>query len=152
VLALRLDETLAESDLTVTGSSLVDVPDGDLETMVSLSLFCDAPARDGDVTPAQDPSGYWADSLGDGDVWGSRIWLLRRAKLIQSTKVKLKQYAEEALAWMLADGLASKIEVTADIRSAIPGVRGLYLAVDIAAPNERNPKPFGPWLVLRGDA
>lgn len=148
---MRFDEVLGESDLTRTGSLLVDIPDGDLETMAALSLFCDAPARDGDVAPTEDRRGYWGDSVSGGDVWGSRLWLLKRAKLTLETKTRAKLYASEALAWMVADGLASRVEVTSDIRAVIPGVRGLYLAGDVYSP-AGSKTPFGPWLVLRGDA
>lgn len=143
-----MDETLSEGDLSLSGGALVE--GDDLVTMVIASLFCDAPAREGDpVDPTIPRSGYWADVYAsDGDVWGSRLWILKRAKLTNETKALAKQYVAEALAWMVADGVASKVEAFSDI-AKINGVRCLIFGADIYAPNESTPTRAGPWELLR---
>ena len=74
----------------------------DLETAVYLSLFLDAPAQPGDdVPPDSTRRGFWADAYSaDGDVTGSRLWLLERSKVTAVNVANAKTYAEEALAWM----------------------------------------------------
>lgn len=100
------DLALADFDL--------DTDDG-LETAVVLSLFTDARAADDDILPLgqADRRGWWADGFGDeaGDRIGSRLWLLHAAKQLPEVLIKVKEYAEEALAWMVEDGVAIKVEV-----------------------------------------
>ena len=58
--------------------------------------------------------GYWGDAFPPkaGALVGSRLWLLRRAKLItRETLVKAEEYIREALQWMLDDSVVSKIDV-----------------------------------------
>ena len=44
---------------------------------------------------------------------GSRLWLLRRSKLIENETVRLaEEYIREALQWMIDDGLVLSIDVT----------------------------------------
>ena len=92
--------------------------DDGLETAVILSLFTDARAADDDPLPigSTDRRGAWIDSYPavDGDKFGSRLWLLR-GKQTQDELNRAKQYAEEALAWMIADGVARRVEVIAYI-------------------------------------
>ncbi len=89
--------------------------DDGLETAVILSLFTDARARDDDTLPAgqTDRRGWWADAFPTiaGDHFGSRLWLLRRSKQLQESLIVAREYAEEALAWLVEDGAASKVEV-----------------------------------------
>ena len=89
--------------------------DDSLDTAVILSLFTDARALDDDVLPIgqTDRRGWWADAYpaADGDRFGSRLWLLRAAKQLQQSLNLARGYAEEALAWLIEDGTASKVEV-----------------------------------------
>lgn len=89
--------------------------DDGLDTAVILSLFTDARAGDDDVLPhgQSDRRGWWADAYPatTGDRIGSRLWLLRASKQLQSSLTTAKQYAEEALAWMVDDGVAKRVEV-----------------------------------------
>jgi phage gp46-like protein len=149
VLALRVDATLAEADLSRSGDSLVE--GGDLETMVLLSLWCDAPAREGDPSdPLAPRAGWWADALEtNGDIWGSRLWLLKRAKLTKDTVTRAKAYVDEALAWMVVDRIAERVESIAEIRKIGPGIRALYVGATIYRPQERTPIAAGPWSYLQ---
>lgn len=101
------------ADMALEGFALAT--DDGLETAVILSLFSDARAMDDDKLPAgqSDRRGWWADAWADqpGDRFGSRLWLLRPAKQLQQSLNLARDYAEEALAWMTADGVASRVEV-----------------------------------------
>ncbi len=83
----------------------------DLQNAVMISLFTDARASDSDVLPNQnDRRGYWGSAI-DGENWGSKLWLLETARDLQTTYNDAKQYASDALAWLVTDGVAEKVEV-----------------------------------------
>ena len=44
-------------------------------------------------------------------MWGSRLWLLKRGKVSTATIALAKSYIEEALQWLLNDGVAKRIIV-----------------------------------------
>lgn len=105
--------------------------DGDLKadegllTPILLSLFSDARAAPDeaipeDSTPAdegprfgRDPRGWWAERRGDR--YGSKLWLLSRAKSVQDSANRAREYATEALEWLLEEGIAARIEVEAEL-------------------------------------
>ena len=97
-------------------------PDDGLETAIAISLFTDARAADDDVLP--DPSGdrrgWWGDVAPRiaGDAIGSRLWLLAREKKLSSVVERARGYAAEALAWLIEDGIAAAVEVTAEAQEA----------------------------------
>lgn len=86
---------------------------------VMISLLTRRRARKDDDLPdtTADPvdrGGWWADAYAeDGDQIGSRLWLLERSLVVSETINQAREYAEEALSWMVADGLASKVTVVA---------------------------------------
>jgi phage gp46-like protein len=125
----------------------------DLQTLTITSLFCDAPAKPGDdVGEGQPRRGWWGDAYAeDGDAWGSRLWLLGRAKLTRETVKRATEYMAEALRWMVTDGLASKIEPRAEI-AMTPAGRAIVGYVDIYAPGDKSATTYGPWDLLRGGA
>jgi phage gp46-like protein len=100
-------------DWSVSGGQLVT--DSGLETAVLISLFTDRRVSD---TSEGDSRGWWGDSYPDiqGDQIGSRLWQLAREK--QTTALlKARQYALEALQWMVTDGLVSRVNVNASVAS-----------------------------------
>jgi phage gp46-like protein len=106
--------------------------DDGLYTDVILSLFTDARANDDDPLPdnrSSDRRGYWGDQFSpvQGDRHGSRLWLLSRSKQLPEVVEKVRRYAYEALAWMVADGLAKSVEVSA--RVVRTGVLGLEVFI-----------------------
>ncbi|WP_439598001.1 phage GP46 family protein [Falsiroseomonas sp.] len=84
-----------------------------LETAVMISLFTEARAAADDVLPQgeTDRRGWWGNALGEDPI-GSRLWLLRRAKCLPETLNLARDAIREALAWLVEDGIASKVEVT----------------------------------------
>lgn len=83
-----------------------------LVAAVVISLFCDARAG---TDFSDDPRGWWGDVLSaiSGDTTGSLLWLISRAKNIQETLNEVQDYAEKALKWLLDDGIAKVLTVTA---------------------------------------
>ena len=100
------------ADVSVDGADLAR-EDG-LRTAVIVSLFTDARAQPGDIPEGDDPRGYWGDALGEGDRTGSRLWLLDRSKQTTDVPVRAEAYASEALQWMIEDGVADRVEVSAE--------------------------------------
>ncbi len=152
MLALHIDEALAEGDLSLSGGTLVE--GADLRTMAILSIFCDAPARDGDPVDAQSPRpNNWADAYDqNGDISGSRLWILKRAKVTLANRELARQYVDECLAWMVTDGLADRVEAFSEIRSIAPGVRAIFFGANIYKPGEPTPIAAGPWRLVQGAA
>ena len=115
-------------------NALLAADDG-LETAVILSLFSDARAKDDDALPLgqTDRRGWWADAYpaADDDRFGSRLWLLRAAKQLQQSLNTSKQYAEEALAWLIADGVARSV----DVETFIPRDEVMGMLVRIHRPD-----------------
>ncbi len=102
----------------------VALTDG-LDTAVILSLFTDRQARPDDPLPDGadgDRRGWCLDPK-----LGSRLWLLGREKQVSEVRRRAKEYAEEALAWLVTDKVASQVEVIADwVR---PGMLGLRILI-----------------------
>lgn len=68
--------------------------------------------------------GWWADAE-----FGSRLWQLERAKTTPQTLVDAQDFVREALAWMVVDGIASGVTVTAERQD-----RRLAMEIRIARP------------------
>lgn len=132
-------------DITQGAEWLLDgallAEDDSMDTAVIISLFTDRQADADDKLPHSqtDWRGWWGDAylpaLADGmtDNIGSRLWLLD-GKRTPKNLVLARQYAEEALDWMITDGVASAVSVAASyVRDAI-----LRLDIDISRPGNSN--------------
>ena len=133
MLALVLDPATLACDLAL-GAGGLEGDDG-LTTAVLVSLFTDARAGADDRLPdpaTANPRGWWGDALAwiDSDRIGSRLWLLSREKQVRETLRRAEEYAREALAWMLTDGAARTVAVSA----RWVGVGVLILDITITAP------------------
>jgi phage gp46-like protein len=122
---LRLSRTTEwDFDLEFTGEDLV-IGD-DLETAVVVSLFTWArrAADDPDPTPGSDPMGWWADeTLEDAnDFLGSKWWLAEGSKITPDLFMQVGQWGQQALAWMLEDKVADRVEILPE-RSTIQADR-----------------------------
>ena len=58
--------------------------------------------------------GWWADALNDIPL-GSRLWTLFKEKLNNVTLENAKKLVKEALQWMIDDGVAKDVSVSAGI-------------------------------------
>ena len=90
------------------------MPAEPLVRAVIVSLFTWRRANADDELPGNELMGWWADTYADvpDDRIGSRLWLLSRSVLSAKTVVDAKDYATEALQWLLDDGVASAVQAT----------------------------------------
>lgn len=120
-------------DMALDGLDLVR--DDGLETAVFLSLFCDRRASVDQIPaefPKDDLRGWWGDVRPPvpGDQFGSHLWLLAREKQTGQTLSRARQYATEALQWMLDDRVAERV----DVRASYPFRGVMLLEIDIYRP------------------
>lgn len=103
--------------------------DTGLDTGIIISLFTDRRAEDGDLPAGENRRGWWGDTYAEieGDRIGSRLWLLSREKQLPRVLAKAEEYANEALAWLIEDGIANRVNVTAAIIAQ--GVLGLEIQI-----------------------
>lgn len=116
-------------DYRVTGAQLEG--DAGLETAVVISLFTDRRANADDALPGDDDRrGWWGDAwpVTERDLIGSRLWLLSREKQLPEVVRRAREYAEEALAWLVEDGIARRVSVEAAV--VRNGVLGLGVAIE----------------------
>lgn len=113
-IATFFDAANYRGDFAVSGGSLSG--ESDLQTAVLISLFTDRRAEADDALPDQTASrrGWWGDALGKRRI-GSRLWLLSREKQLREVVNRAKEYADEALAWLVDDGIAKRVTVHAEI-------------------------------------
>lgn len=108
--------------------------DEGLRTAVIISLFTDRRVETDELSP-EDKSrrGWFGDLYADpvGDLIGSRLWLLKRAKASDETRNLAEDYAQEALQWLIDDGVADSIDVSA----AFDKNKALALTCIITKPN-----------------
>lgn len=102
--------------ITIDGveSSWLAVTDPLLRAVV-ISLFTWRRANPDDVVEGA-RWGWWGDGLDDtaDDRIGSRLWLLAREKVTNEVMTRAREYADEALAWLLDDRVATSVVVTAE--------------------------------------
>lgn len=128
------DSILGTFDRLLEGRTLGRISGGALEPtvirdLVALSLFTWRRATDDDALPVgMDRQGWWADPT-----LGSRLWLLTRAKLTVAAVASAARYCEEALAWLVTAGVASR--VTVDVER-----QGARLALRIGVARPRDPQ------------
>ena len=126
MIAISFNGMQMSGDLSIGSTGLVQ--DDSLTTCVLVSLFTDRRARPDDPLPAGNGDyrrGWVGDALADrsDDRIGSRLWLLRREKQTEETRRRAEEYCREALAWLVSDGLASRIDVSAEwVRQGLLGV------------------------------
>ncbi len=124
-----------------------------LETACIISLFTNRRATEQELRLAGLDSdhlgGWWGDSFPeiDGDVLGSKLWLLERGKRQQATLDDADRYAAEALQWLLDDKVAQAVTPTA---SFFEDTDLLIIAIDIERPDDLQPKFRRVWEAIAG--
>jgi phage gp46-like protein len=145
-LALNWNDETVSADLMLAGGRL-STDDG-LRTAILISLFSDARASEDAVLPeaGDDRRGWWGDQFADGagpeagsandrNRIGSLLWLLGRAKATTANLQLARQSAEQALGWLVRDGIASRVGVQVETQ-LVEGVRQrLAIGVDLYRPN-----------------
>lgn len=126
--------TEAGGDVVLYGFDL-ERDDG-LETSVIISLWTDRRATAEQLPVDYSPTdlrGYWGDVSNESaaDHTGSLLWLLSREKQLPKVLASAEQYCRDALAWMIDDKVATKIEVAAEFY----GTGVMLLVIDIYRPS-----------------
>ena len=111
----------ATADMVII-NGLPQLTDG-LDNAVYLSLFM---------------PDYWGNSLTDDKFISEVPKILAEQALSNQTRLDIIDATNEALAWMIDQGIASDIEVVAEI----PSIGRLYLAVKITQPELDDPLDF----------
>lgn len=133
---------LTEDGFTGWQEGLHDLAGGsDIESAVLISLFSDRLASEDDVTDDGDRRGWWGDT-GEDIPLGSRLWLLARSVLSRAVARKAEFYAEEALAWLVSDGILSAVSAT----SQILWPDRLYLTILLIRPDNSRQEYKFTWL------
>ncbi|MFV2949663.1 phage GP46 family protein [Pseudomonas japonica] len=111
-IALKYDPDAKVYDLAIIDGDLAI--DTSLETAVLLSLYTDRRALTEDLLPGEgsDRRGWWCDAYSERP-HGSRLWLLSREKELDRVLRLAEEYAREALAWVIKDGIASSMDIEA---------------------------------------
>jgi len=133
-LAVTWDRNGGCGDLMVSGPDLMT--DDGLYGACLISLFTDRAADPDDQLPdslSSDRRGWWGDALAEteGDLIGSKLWLLYGSKIVPETLRRAKDCADEALAWLVTDGVAKTVAVTTS--QAAP--HSIGIGVDIVRPD-----------------
>lgn len=107
--------------------------DESMETLVLLSLFTHVEATEAEIAAAglDRQEGWWADATAIRDPGtprlGSKLWLLSRGKLSLDKMRLAEQYARESLSWLIDQGIAATVTVTAT--RPRPDVLGLDVTI-----------------------
>jgi len=116
---LQYDPSTGFFDIALTPRGGIDAGYGNggaLEAAIWVSLFTDAMADPGDLTPdlGSDRRGWWFDTdQPSGFRMGSQLWLQMRAKKNERTRLLVENEARAALQWLIDDGIAIDVAVTA---------------------------------------
>ena len=109
----KLYDTGNGVDLEITNGQ--PTIDEGLQNAVHLSLFA--------------TSEWWGNLISSGpERTNSHLHEVNRRTLTNQTRLDAEQYARDALAWLVSDGVAKKVTVTATIPST--GMLGINIAID----------------------
>jgi phage gp46-like protein len=140
---LLYDNQAQESDINRNSGNILT--DETFETAVYISLFTRRKALDDDELPdtRSHREGWWADEYADieNDFIGSRLWLLSREGATNATMATAKVYIQEALQWMIDDGIAESIDVIVERQQS----HCLVFQVNITRPNKIAPRWQSIW-------
>ena len=86
----------------------------EIESAVLSSLLSWGRARQDEVSAGETRYGWWADNNIQYPI-GSKIWLLQRAKVLPNLNKRAKQYVQDALQWLIDEGVALQVDVVTSI-------------------------------------
>ena len=116
-------------DLVVKNSEIQT--DESLKSAVLVSLFTDVKCEKTELPKGElSQGGYFGDAI-FGEKTGSKLWLLKRPKYTNETLIKAKEYAQNALAWLVTDKLAQEV----DVETAFNDKKSMSLKVSILKNN-----------------
>lgn len=112
--------------------------DNGLQTAALISLFSNRRVTFEELPSGEnDRMGWWADLVKEPgeDLIGSKLWLLERTgKILDTTAIDMESYLQGAFEWLLDDGLAASVVVSAE-RNGLNEIRG---SAEIRKPDGQN--------------
>ena len=108
--------------------------DTGLQNAVLISLWSNRFVRKEDLpTGEADQMGWWADtvSIPSTDEIGSQLWVAERSKVLQATANRMKDFAEQALQWLIEGGVAQSFNVSVAVENG-----EIVLTINIISPQE----------------
>lgn len=91
-----------------------------LSRAVVISLFTWRRADDSDDYDHElGKQGWWGDSLYEDEI-GSKLWQLLRSKITSETLLRAQEMADDALKWLVEDGICTEISVSVERDSNDP--------------------------------
>ncbi len=112
IIKLEYDNQTYQADLALDANGFISLGGG-FEGPVTASLY--SWARDPDVDPSvtAQPFGWWASQFSDdeNDNYGSLLYTFRRERISNEVQSRLNTTLQNALQWMVTDGIARRVEV-----------------------------------------
>lgn len=91
------------------GKADADLTNG-LGRAVMISLFSWKRADSGDTYDGTNKFGWWGDTYSDYQI-GSKLWQYLRRTLTSDTMLEIKEECENALQWLIDDGVCSSVDI-----------------------------------------
>ncbi len=109
-IAIEYKSQIKEYDISILNGDLKECDD--LDSAVIISLFTWARAAAGEVDENAPRFGWFGDKIDadSTDSTGSKLYLLKRKKITNQTIMDAREYIEQALRWMIEDGVATEIK------------------------------------------
>lgn len=121
------------------GDLLTTTGIGDLANAITISLFTDKRCPESFTPWDGNRRGWWNDTYSD-DALGSQLWMLDRAKKVgeQPLLLQARDYAKQALQWLLDDGIA----VTVDVRTSWQTPTMIRIDIMVTEPQQTAGKQY----------
>lgn len=101
-----------------------------LSRAVVISLFTWRRADDSDDYDHElGKQGWWGDSLNEDEI-GSKLWQLLRSKITSETLLRAQEMADDALQWLVEDGICTEISVSVERDSNDPNRINLSVVLE----------------------
>ena len=109
-IAIEYKSQIKEYDISILNGDLKECDD--LDSAVIISLFTWARASAGEVDENAPRFGWFGDKIDadSTDSTGSKLYFLKRKKITNQTIMDAREYIEQALRWMIEDGVATEIK------------------------------------------
>lgn len=106
--------------LFLNGSLIQADMQDSLTRAVIISLFSWRRADDSDDYDHElGKQGWWGDSLNKDEI-GSKLWQLLRSKITSETLLRAQEMADDALQWLVEDGICTDVSVSVELDSNDP--------------------------------
>lgn len=91
-------------------------------------------------------SDWWGNSIAaPAEKMISRLGELQRRTITPATRADAEEYAKQALAWMITEGMAKKI----DVQATLPSVGEIALTVKVTQPDGQTSKYRVNWQATK---